>query len=475
MRWWCRSSIKHVKIEITVTPQERKKNLQGFSKVLQDRPLDPALEADRALYVAELHISQHDGLRIDSVARLAAQIERAEGSRVWLFTGNIGSGKSTELRRLRQELTAARCVVFLADAADCINLNQKLEIGDFLVSLSAAFAEQAGKYLGSNQVESGYWERIGNFLNNTVVEVREAALGGSIEAGLPGVGKFSFKGDLKTALIQDPVVKQRVQAHLRGHLSSLAKDLEDYRAGILDQIREKAGAGVKVVMLLDSLERLRGGGDADDDVFSSVRTLFSQYHDMLRLAELQIVYSVAPYLIKLAPQLAGIFGAGTLCHLTTAHVFRARSRQLDSDGGVAIIREIIARRFPPWQTLLPSEALDRIIEASGGDLRDLFRLLSIVLLELEFSTDVDAVLRHALEQIRRDMTWIVQSHLERLRYLALDKKPRLESEADMDALVHDLETKRVLMYRNGDDWYDVHPLLRDQVDPPRIGMPDSAA
>ena len=43
--------------------------------------------------------------------------------------------------------------------------------------------------------------------------------------------------------------------------------------------------------------------------------------------------------------------------------------------------------------------------------------------------------------------------------------------ADRDALVHDLETKRVLMYRNGEDWYDVHPLLRDQVDPPPAGAP----
>jgi hypothetical protein len=27
----------------------------------------------------------------------------------------------------------------------------------------------------------------------------------------------------------------------------------------------------------------------------------------------------------------------------------------------------------------------------------------------------------------------------------------------------DLAEKRVLLYRNGTDWYDVHPLLRDAV------------
>jgi hypothetical protein len=33
-------------------------------------------------------------------------------------------------------------------------------------------------------------------------------------------------------------------------------------------------------------------------------------------------------------------------------------------------------------------------------------------------------------------------------------------------LVHDLETKRVLMYRNGSDWFDVHPLLRSLLETP---------
>lgn len=450
--------------------QARTKALQTFSKALQDRPLDPADPVDEALYVKALHVNLHDGLNVDPVDRLAVQVPRAQGSRVWLFTGNIGSGKSTELRRLRRDLRAAGCVVFLADAAEYINLNQKIEIGDFLISVTAAFAEQAGEYLGSELIESGYWERIRTFLSNTAIEIKDVSAGGGVEAGMPGVGKVSFKGDLKAALIHDPVVKERVQAHLRGHLASLSNDLEAYRGEILELIRKKDGPDAKVVLLLDSLERLRGGGNAGDDVFSSVRTMFGQYPEMLRLAEIQTVYSVAPYLIKLAPQLTGVFGAGTLYHLTTAHVFKGRSRDLDLDGGIKVIRDIIRKRYPAWEDLLPGDVLNKIIEASGGDLRDLFRLLSIVLLELEFSTDVEAVLRYALEQVRRDMTWIVATHLERLRYLTEHKQPRLDVDADRDALVHDLETKRVLMYRNGDDWYDVHPLLRDQVDPPRPGI-----
>lgn len=446
-----------------MSASDRVNDLQVFAKALQDRPLDPALPEDAKLYVRELHAQQMDGLNIDPVIRLSRQIERAAGSRVWLFTGNIGSGKSTELRRLRQELQQKGCVVFLADAAEYTNLNQKIEVSDFLISVTAAFAEQAGSFLGENQVEESYWQRIRHFLLKTEVDIKEISAG--VGAELSGPVKLSAKTDLKLALRQDPSVKQILQTRLKGHLSSLADELERYRGDILARIRAKAGADTKVVVLLDSLERLRGSGDSGDEVFSSVRSMFTQFHDMLRLHDVQVVYSVAPYLLKLAPQLNGLFGAGTVCHLTSAHVFKNRCRQLDLQGGVAVIREIIRRRYAAWEQLIPSEVMDQIIENSGGDLRDLFRLLSIVLLELEFSDNVPAVLAFALEQVRRDMSWVTEPQKARLRYLAEHKQPRLNDEADMDALVHDLETKRVLMYRNGEDWYDIHPLLRSLLEP----------
>lgn len=437
-----------------MTPQERSTACQAFAKTLQDRPLDPAIPLDEKIYIRTLHVHHQGSLTIDPVQRLATQIGRMAGSCVWLFTGNIGSGKSTELRRLRQELKAGNCVVFLIDASDYINLNQKIEISDFLISLTAAFAEQAGELLGEDQIESGYWERLGNFLTRTEIGGSEASIGADIP----------LKINLKAAIRQDPTVKNRIQQQLRGHLVSLKDDLEAYRAEIITRIRNKNGPDTKIVLLLDSLERLRGTGEADDDVFSSVKAMFSQYADMLRLSDMQVVYSVAPYLIKLAPHLNAIFGAGALCHLATAHVFKSRSRDVDSECGMKVIRQIVTARYRAWNQLISESTLDTLIEQSGGDLRDLFRMLSIVLLELEFSSDEPAVLRYALDQVRRDMTWVTDGQLERLKYIAQHKSARLRDEADRDALVHDLETKRVLMYRNGEDWYDVHPLLRSLVD-----------
>ena len=55
----------------------RSASLQAFAKALQDRPLDPANPDDKRLYVKKLHVPANSP---DPVARLAVQIQRAEGS-----------------------------------------------------------------------------------------------------------------------------------------------------------------------------------------------------------------------------------------------------------------------------------------------------------------------------------------------------------------------------------------------------------
>ncbi len=431
---------------------ERKRALRAFAKVLQnERPLDPGVAADRSLYVESLHVEAGSGVKVDPVDWLAEQIGYSDGSRVWLFTGNIGSGKSTELRRLRHLLVGQKHEVMLVDAADYLNLNQPIAISDFLVSLTAAIAEEAGRLLEDEQLGAGYWERFWGFLNRTNIDVSELNIG-------------IDKASLKLALKQDPIIKERLQQALSGHVSSLRRELEEFLAPVIERLRARLkGVDTKVVLILDSLERLRGEGKAGDSVFSSVLRMFTQYSDMLRIEGVQVVYSVAPYLIKLAPQLAGTFGNGVLYHLTSAHIFKNRSRELDPTG-LAALREIISRRYPDWPVLLSSELLDQAIAYSGGDLRDLFRLLSILMSVLEHADAPEAALAYAVEQMRRDMTWITQDHIQRLRELAQSKEPVLKDEKDRDNLVHDLETKRVLMYRNGRDWYDIHPLLREFID-----------
>ena len=63
-----------------------------------------------------------------------------------------------------------------------------------------------------------------------------------------------------------------------------------------------------------------------------------------------------------------------------------------------------------------------------------------------------------------DKTW--------LRRIQKTKKPGLEEIAHLPQLARFLDTHLVLNYRNGEDWYDVHPLLWDEL---KSEGPDGAA
>lgn len=343
-------------------------------------------------------------------------------------------------------------MVFLSDARDYINLNQPIEISDLMLSMVIALAEQAGKYYDDDLMAERYLDRLAGFLNNKVV-FGDVTLGLEVPA---------LKASLKLWLKQDPSFKKKLQNKLQGVLAPLRKEIEGYVSEIVRKIKDKDGENSKIVFLLDSFEQLRGSGEAQDSVLKSVRTLFSQYADMLRFASIQMVYSVPPYLLKLAPQLNAQLGVGTVCHLTTAHIFERCTRNADTDG-VNVFRIIIGKRYQDWQSIIPQPVLDRLIESSGGDLRDFFRLLRIYLQQARHGADPTEIAAYAENHLRRDMTWITEPHRDRLRHVAERHQPRLENDTDTDQLVHDLETKRVLMYRNGDDWYDIHPLLRDYV------------
>lgn len=71
-----------------------------------------------------------------------------------LFSGYIGTGKSTELRRLQKRLQDAGYVVLLADAEQYHDLAHPILIEDLVVIIAGAFGEQAAAHVGE-----GGWAR----------------------------------------------------------------------------------------------------------------------------------------------------------------------------------------------------------------------------------------------------------------------------------------------------------------------------
>ena len=418
-------------------------------KTLYNALVDRVLEPGDPVYVAQVN---HSGVA-DAIEEIATEIDWQDGGGVCLFTGQRGTGKSTELKRLKLRLEDLGAVVFYVDLSEFMLLTKEVEISDFLVSVAGAMSEQLQARYGGSPGDSSYWNRLTAFLQ-TKVEFKELGL------KLPGF-------DIKAALKSDPDFKARVQQAARGHVAQLVKDAHGFLGESVNYVRQQEGdANRKVVLLIDSVERIRGVGSDAMAVYESVRNLFFGHAEHLKVPLLHIVYTIPPYLSVLASGAGTLMGGAVARRLVSTHIFKDRSRDADEDG-LKVLRLVIATRYPTWAKLFAPAAIDKLAMSSGGDLREFFRLIRLCLPavrdDAQLPLTVDAV-KPAENAARNEMLPIPADHLTWLKRITLSHDTCLDKDADLPILAHFLDNRLVLNYRNGSDWYDVHPLLREVVD-----------
>jgi hypothetical protein len=113
-------------------------------------------------------------------------------------------------------------------------------------------------------------------------------------------------------------------------------------------------------------------------------------------------------------------------------------------------------------------SIDRLIEMSGGQFRDMLRLLrEVVLRSLSLSSFPvpSSVIDQAINAVRSDFLPIATEDAKWLNIIAHSRVTALlNTEARrVMRLARFLDTHSVLFFKNGDEWYDVHPLIRDEI------------
>ena len=415
--------------------------LKKFYNTLEDQPIEPS----NPYYYPFLQESASD-----PIAELANRISFSVSESVNLFTGQRGCGKSTEFRRLKQILEEDDCEVFLLDMREYMNLTTTVEISDFLISIMTALSTQIEERYHTSPAKRGYLERLADLLN--------------AEINLDSMGIKTGLGDIKASLKDDPTFKQRLQESLQGHTAKIVKDAYIFAQDAVELICKKnANKHKKVVLLVDSVEQIRGvGADGSVSVHRSVENLFSGHAASLQIPMLHIVYTIPPYLTALAPGLGRQLGGAMACSLPSIHV-QNKDNTTDANG-LAIMLELVVKRYSYWDDFFSVEQINTLAKASGGDLRDFFRLLRAALVKTGKIVPIqDISIEHTLNHLRREMLPIASDDKKWLREINHNKKPNLESVEKLPDLARFFDTNLVLNYRNGDDWYDVHPLLKEEI------------
>lgn len=428
-----------------------------FFDALVERPLQPNVEADRRVYVDGLHLEEGG---TDTIMELAQHMSWEDPGRAYLFTGQRGTGKTTELYRLKEQLESEQCQVFYVDIGEFLLLTDRVEITDFLTSMLGGWSQAISNELGADVLHEGYLTRFWNFLQS---EVKVEGL----ELGTEAAG---IEANLKLALQTDPTFKRTIRDKARGYTSRFIQHARAFAKDAVTRLRAKIGSERRIVIIVDSFERIRGTGDEAEAVFASVAEMFGQQPDSLRFEGVQIVYTVPPWLLAMSGALGAYYGGSTVFALSSLHLFKARTRAVEA-GGLDLMRQIVAKRYPEWEQILPRTILESFATSAGGDLRDYFRLIKVALGKASTRSRVERksvpidekMAEETCASVRREMLPIAEEDLKWLRKIAQTKEPCLPEIKKLPVLARFFDSKLVLNYRNGDDWYDVHPLVRDDV------------
>ncbi len=425
--------------------------LDDFSALLANDP--GALSTQSDYYVPNLHGTGAE----DVVALLDRAIRRSHSdAQLYYFSGQRGTGKSTELRRLEILLNGQPGTrAYIIDALDYIGDTHPIDTLDLLLVIAAAFADRLSQddALGPDQdPQESPLQRFTHWLG-TEVEITGVTLGGV---------KAEFKKQQQSIVQRlrafDLSRQERVMAECRSHIGRMA-----------EAVQQRWDAQ-KVVLMVDSLERLRGIGKEATEMFDRVVKVFDGDMSQLRVPGLHMVYSVPPYL----PYLTNIKALVQLFMLASVRVCEppSKARREARVAGLQAMRQVVERRCPRWRELLSEAALDRLVLTSGGDLRQLLRrLLLDTLDEAAFALERlplrvdDPILDTVVQRHRVEFeSLVVQDEYPLLKGIAEQNALDLRHRDELPIVAHFFDVRAVLNYRNGVDWLDLNPLLWDLVD-----------
>ena len=106
-----------------------------------------------------------------------------------------------------------------------------------------------------------------------------------------------------------------------------------------------------------------------------------------------------------------------------------------------------------------------MIELCGGHFRDLLLLLRETVLRADSLPVSDEAIEAAILQVRSNYLPISLDDAEWLAEIEQKRATLLKSTApaEVNRLTRFLDTHIVLYLRNGEEWYDIHPLVREEV------------
>ena len=344
----------------------------------------------------------------------------------YLFCGHRGAGKSTELRRIRNDLGAPGIYyVVFADAAQELDVNN-LRYQDILLHLAGKLMERLEKdsviieQAHLRKLQDWFLERVENKAE-TKSFVSEIKAGVQAGAGIPGLVKL-FAG-MSNALKTNSTYKVELRRTLQNHFTDFSEAFNHLIGAAEETIRD-AGKGHRILFVIDGTDRL-SGDDAGAFFVSDVHQLQQVHGLFIYCAPVHLAYE------------------GSAIRQNFNKIFQLPMIKIVNQDGTTnqagrdVMREMLHKRAAP--ALFDDGVTDVLVEYSGGHPRDLLRLLHSAFLYTEHGRFDEASAQRAVRETATDFRRFLG--LEDYEFLA-----KIDFAQPGQAMPNDLKRTRDLLY-----------------------------
>jgi hypothetical protein len=409
------------------------------------------------------------------IARMRLLLEDSERPQKILFTGHRGSGKSTELAKLADDLREEFLTISFSIKERVLSIND-VEPADVMLSLGLALTEYATEE--RINLDANTYRHVLNFTREIIEEVeQEAAVQQSAEVE-SDVGLRSRLGSLvgrfQQRLTTEETTRRKVRQKLKVRLTDLSRNIE-----ILAREIEVYDGRPPLLVLMD----------LDKTSLDVARRLFHDNSQPLRMPEVNVIYT-----FPIALRRASLFGqvkmnfpqVERLPNISTYH----RDGR-DHAAGRTALRRILTCRAD--DALFADGVLDDLARLSGGIPRELIKLARLACLEARIRGAGACIERQDVARAASREREEFEVRLDGTQRQRLAKVHRTHAIDDNDDDHRELlQSLSLLEYRDPDEiagpsvWYDVHPLALPLIeglptdgdtadgDPPDGALPDGA-
>lgn len=368
-----------------------------------------------------------------------------------LFIGHAGVGKTTELYRLKHAaeekgfLTCfGRCDVDL-DSGDIEYTDVLFYILDLLVNKACEEKLKISEHVVGKIVN--YWNSNTELIKTISMQGElDVSIGAEVEVGIRKV--INLLAGVKAILKNSAESKKEVRTQIEPRSSEIINQIKEVIEEIRNQLQEKGRPSTPFV-ILDGLDKIPLG---------QARRIFQENGSRFQGLRIHLLVTF-PISLSYTPEYKDIqvwFPNPEKLPMIKIRNWQQGAYQENYSEGVETLKSIIEKRAD--LSLFTNEALDELIQYTGGYIRDLFRCIC------------DAALR---ARLRKSRVIELEDANKALAVLESDINGRYSDEligkmediykgnkhvSSSEEITTLLQIGAVLEY-NGTRWCDLHPLV----------------